>query len=290
MRLSHWGIVAANPATACGGLFCQSTPVNQQAERIIFTINSNATITAYVQINYTGSASDFSWVVPVPAVPEVDVAEIDSFDQLSSLTAPVFIAPCRPSYLDQRLEHEFSDRRMASMAAAGDAVEVLAQGTAGPYGFEVVRSDDPDALIRWLRENSYRITPAMELLVHEYTREGALFLAMRLQEKGFSAQDIQPVMVTCSGSVPSIPIRLTAVAANPNMSVLTRVFADTQAAPGNYANPVVDARNLRNDPFQANGTNYLRLLDLTVDLSGGQALVTEYGADHDQLLDRQATH
>ncbi len=33
---------------ACGGLFCQNVPVDQQAERIIFTINNDDTITAYV--------------------------------------------------------------------------------------------------------------------------------------------------------------------------------------------------------------------------------------------------
>ena len=45
-------------AGACGGLFCQNTPVDQQAERIIFSINNNNTISAYVQINYTGSGHD----------------------------------------------------------------------------------------------------------------------------------------------------------------------------------------------------------------------------------------
>ena len=83
--------------SACGGLFCQSTPVDQQAERIIFTVNDDGTITAYVQINYTGSAPDFSWVVPVPSVPEVDVAEIASFDELSNLTAPLFMPPLAPA-------------------------------------------------------------------------------------------------------------------------------------------------------------------------------------------------
>jgi hypothetical protein len=284
-------LVAVSPTSACGGLFCQSTPVDQQAERIIFTINPKKTVTAYVQINYTGSAPDFSWVVPVPAVPEVDVAEMASFDELSRLTAPVFIAPQRPNCLDQRLQRQFQDIPMAAMAAEEGAVEVLAQGTAGPYGFEVVRSDDPDALIRWLREHRYRITPPMEPLVHAYTAEEALFLAMRLlPEAGVTAQDIQPVKMTYAGTVPAIPIRLTAVAANPNMSVLTWVFATAQAAPGNYANPTVDPRNLRNDPFRANGTNYLDLLDLTVDLSGGQALVTEYAqTTTDFLIEKQPT-
>src|SRR5215207_969650 len=82
--------------SACGGLFCQNVPVDQQAERIIFTVNGDSTISAYVQINYTGSAPDFSWVVPVPSVPQVDVAEIATFDELSSLTSPIFIPPLMP--------------------------------------------------------------------------------------------------------------------------------------------------------------------------------------------------
>ena len=96
-----------------------------------------------MQINYTGSAPDFSWVVPVPSVPTVDVAEIDSFDELSSLTRPVFLPPREPLCARRReLDREFEVPNFSS-AAAESAVEMLAQGTAGPYGFEVVRSDDP---------------------------------------------------------------------------------------------------------------------------------------------------
>ena len=39
------------PAQACGGLFCSaSAPVNQAAERIIFSKNADQTVTAVVQI------------------------------------------------------------------------------------------------------------------------------------------------------------------------------------------------------------------------------------------------
>ena len=42
----------------------------------------------------------------------------------------------------------------------------------------------------------------MEPLVHAYTAEGSLFLAMRLQEaEGASTQDIQPVVMTYAGTV-----------------------------------------------------------------------------------------
>ena len=53
-------LVSTPSVFACGGFFCTTTPVDQNAERIIFTQNGDGTVSAYVQIEYTGSAPDFS--------------------------------------------------------------------------------------------------------------------------------------------------------------------------------------------------------------------------------------
>ena len=57
------GLATAQSVLACGGFFCVDTPVDQNAERIIFTQNRDGTVSAYVQIEYTGSAPDFSWIL-----------------------------------------------------------------------------------------------------------------------------------------------------------------------------------------------------------------------------------
>ncbi|PJF39578.1 MAG: DUF2330 domain-containing protein [Chloroflexi bacterium] len=270
------GIVIVPSAAACGGLFCQNSPVNQNAERIIFTMNDDDTVSAYVQINYTGSAMDFSWVVPVPSVPEVDVAEIASFDELSNLTAPIFIPPLQPQCLfEQRELRADSADEVVMESAPLDDVQVLATGTAGPYAFDVVTSENSDALIIWLRTNNYVITEQMEPLIRVYTDEGMNFLAMKLQpEQG--AQDIQPVKMTYTADSPTIPLRLTAVAANPNMSIFTWVFADAPVAPANYELITIDDADIRGDFFQPGGTNYQPLVDAAVDRFEGRAFITEY--------------
>ena len=61
--------LAPAPSHACGGFFCSATPVDQTAERIIFTVNDDGTITAYIQIRYTGEKDNFAWIIPVPAPP-----------------------------------------------------------------------------------------------------------------------------------------------------------------------------------------------------------------------------
>jgi len=266
-------LLGLSAVAACGGLFCQNLPVDQQAERIIFTVNGDGTITAYVQINYTGSAPDFSWVVPVPSVPEVDVAEIATFDELSRLTSPIFIPPLLP----ECAAIPVPAMAVAEGDAAGGSVEVLASGTAGPYAYNVITSVDPNALVTWLRTNDYRVTEDMEPLIRVYNDEGMDFLAMKLQpEQG--VQDIQPVVMTYISTEPMIPLRLTAVAAVPDMNVVTWIFGDAQALPTNYAHPVIDDTDVRGTFFSSDGTNYLQLVDQTVDLYDGRAFITEYAA------------
>src|SRR5687767_3068629 len=81
-------------ALACGGLFCAQAgpqapqPVDQSAERIVFTVARTGTITAHVQIQYAGAPEGFAWVVPVPSVPAVEessIAFIDALDQSSRM-------------------------------------------------------------------------------------------------------------------------------------------------------------------------------------------------------------
>lgn len=279
-------LTGAGSALACGGLFCQTVPVSQQGERIIFTVNNNETITAYVQINYVGEAPDFSWVVPVPSVPEIDVAEMATFDELDTLTQPVILSPAVPGCAMPPVV------AMAESAvddvAEEDGVEVLASGTAGPYGFDVVDSDDPDALIIWLRENDYQVTQEMEPLIAVYNEEGMPFLAMKLQPEA-GVQDIQPVVMTYEGTQPMIPIRLTAVAAEPDMNILTWIFANEQAFPENYANPIIPDEDIRGDFMSFGGTNYLQLVDAAADDAQGLAMVTEYAQPTSELLTNQIT-
>lgn len=276
-------LISVGAVSACGGLFCQNVPVDQQAERIIFTMNADDTISAYVQINYTGSAPDFSWVVPVPNVPLVDVAEISMFDELSTLTSPVFIPPPMPSCASVPVPMAVGGA--IESAAMQEGVVVLASGTAGPYAYDVITSPDPAVMIAWLRENNYRVEDDMEPLIAVYNAEGMVFLAMKLQpEQG--VQDIQPVVMTYMSDRPMIPLRLTAVAAIPNMSVITWIFGDMQAAPINWATPTINDGDIRGTFFSPDGTNYLSLVDQTVDLYNGRAFVTEFAQPTSVLRER----
>jgi hypothetical protein len=272
-----WNLAPA--AHACGGLFCQNNPVDQNAERIIFTQNNDGTVTAIIQIQYTGFDEDFSWILPLPDAIEADAVQVpetavNAFTELESRTNPVYIAPPTPRCAqDFDFSFGFGFDEAVQMAAPTSEVMVFASGEVGPFAFDVIGSGDPDALINWLRDNNYRVEESMEPLINVYVNEQFVFLAMKLlPDQG--VQDIQPIQVTYPSEKPMIPLRLTAVAANANMAVLTWFYANNQAIPTNYAHMEIPDHDITF--FSSGGNNYRQLLSQKADEYSGHAFITEF--------------
>jgi hypothetical protein len=96
-------------------------------------------------------------------------------------------------------------------------------------------------------------------------------------------QDIQPVKMTYQSERPMIPLRLTAVAAIPNMGIYTWIFGRAQAESQNYASfKIADDELSLFSPF-GGGTDYLQQVSAGIDRFGGQAFITEYAQPTTQL-------
>lgn len=281
-------LAAPSIALACGGLFCgavQLQPVQQNGERILFEINGDGTITTTVEINYTGDPDEFSWVVPVPTTPSIDVdTPSDVMSLLDDATKPQIIPP-PTKCTDARPPVPFATNDSMTRGAGGEAapqepgVNVEDIADAGPYTAVVVSSDDPDELITWLNEHDYLITAEMEPFVAHYVEAGMKFLAVQLQP-ATEASAISPLGMTYVADEPMIPIQLTAVGAEPEMGVMAFVVADSgRYESTSYENLVIDTADVRLDP-RTGVENYYPLLSWKIDEAGGRAVVTQFA---DQL-------
>lgn len=266
-------------AGACGGFFCQNQPVDQTGERIVFTVNDDGTMTALIEILYVGSADDFSWILPVPEAISADALAVPEdgdlvFDELHAATDVRVIAPEPP-------ECALQFRAMAATADSADGgVDVFASGEIGPFGFDIVGSEDRDALVQWLRDNDYRVTPEMEPLIDVYVQDRFAFIAMRLLD-GETAESITPIEVTYPSTEPMVPLRLTAVAAQPNMPVWVWIMADAQAVPANYAHMEIATEEITFNPF--GGNDYTFLVQQRANAFDGHAFITEFAGPVDSL-------
>lgn len=280
---------ATPPALACGGFFCGQVPVDQAAERILFAVDSERNeTTMVVQIAYQGAAPDFAWVVPLASVPAVD--SLDVFPQLAltaldAQTGPQFRVPddCAPLWeLDAAAGGPPSARD-------DDGVTVHVREEVGPYDVAVVESDDPSRLVDWLVQNGFRVTDAMKPYIALHTAEGLKFLALKLQADA-DVSDIAPFRLTLPGTTPSIPLRMTALAAEPEMGVLVFVLADQRFTPSNWPDVEIDDTQIKWSWNRwPDWTNWTALVARTIDAMGGQGFVTEMAGSTEALAERVRT-
>jgi hypothetical protein len=275
-------------AEACGGFFCGRLPVDQTAERIVFKVNPDS-ITMITQIAYAGAAPDFAWVLPLGSVP--DVKSLGVFPQraltaLDANTGPQFMQP-NECYLNRNFAPSAAggaaDAGASTQASAPPAVTVHYRAEVGPYDVAAIESQDPMALYDWLRANSFNVNDMMLPYIRKYTEEGMKFIALKLQ-KNKDTTDIQPFRFDLPGTSPSIPLRMTALAAEPEMSILVFVFADQRYNGANW--PEIKIKDdqivwsMNSYPIK---TNWAALVARGIDEAGGQGWVTELADSTVQL-------
>ncbi|MEM9071241.1 MAG: DUF2330 domain-containing protein [Myxococcota bacterium] len=269
-------------AEACGGFFCGQQPVDQSAERIVFAVDREAgTTDMIVQIAFQGDAADFAWVVPLADVP-VD-GSLDTFPQgaltaLDANSSPQ-IFPGGDCFLDA------SAPSAGGRGAEDDGeVTVHIREEVGPYDVAVVESEDPNALVEWLRENSFRVTAPMEPYISEYTAEGMKFLALRLQPER-KVGEIAPFRMTLPGTSPVVPLKMTALAAEPEMGIVVFILGDQRYEGANWPNLTVPDEELVVD-WRTGRNNWATAVAHVVDEAGGQGWVTETASSLDDYRRR----
>jgi hypothetical protein len=278
----NWWIISAalvsSDALACGGFFCQTVPVEQAAERIVFAIDEEASkVEVHVQISYEGAAEEFAWIVPVAANPELFPSVDDLFTRLSPLTRPQWNltfetdGECKSS--NRNFDSAVAESDDASAPNDGGGGVTVAQETAvGPYDVVVLQATDSAELITWLQDNDYALPDELEPKLAPYVASESYFVALRLQ-KGNDAGDLVPLGMRYTGVDGSIPLQLTAVAATPDMRLQPYVFAKHRAIPLNYLH--VEVNELAVD-WMSGGANYEDVVAEAANEAGGLAFATDF--------------
>ncbi len=277
-------IYGPNAAKACGCFTPPgpSVPIVQAGERIAFYV-ADGKVTSHVQIQYSGPAEEFGWLLPLPSVPDVGLSTPELF--------PALLQSTQPSYQTTTQLHGdcFSDIPAPESddtgGAGGDPDSppspqdpgsdgpLVIEDSVGPFDFAVLRADSKQPMLEWLDDNGYFVPAGTDEAVDPYIREGAFFLALRLR-KGEDVGDLQPVKVTYEADLPMIPIVLTSVAADPDMAVQVWVLGEDRAIPRNFRHTEIN--DARIDWLRA-GQNYESVVTEAVDEADGHhSFVTEY--------------
>ncbi len=267
-----------------------SVPIVQAGENILFGVE-NGVVTMHIQVQYSGPAEEFGWLLPLPSLPEMELGVDELFAQLIVTTQPKYVLI--PEY---RGDCSFDPSRGGGgpgLAGATDSdgegalpddpgSPLVLEDSVGPYDYAVLRADSKQPMLDWLAQNGYFIPAGTDDVIDPYINPGAYFLALKLQ-KGNDLGDLQPVVLKYQSDLPMIPIILTSVAAEPDMGIQVWVVGDSRAIPRNYYHTTINDAQIDWINF---GANYVDVVTRAADEADGhRTFVTEYAGTSDVMVD-----
>lgn len=245
---------------------------------MVMAIHSDASI-LWDQFQYSGRPEDFSWVLPVRGMVDIQLASGRFFDVLDAATAVRVSAPAR--VCPQSNRGLLATSADSSEAGGAGGVQVISTAVVGPYQTVTLRSTDGDALSGWLRANGYAIPAATEPVIQYYTQLRMDFVALRLRP-GEGIQSMQPVRVRFSTPTPVLPLRMISAGVADKVGVTLFVIGEGRWEAMNFPNALVDRAALTWD-FDTNQSNYPALFTAAVRNAQGRGWVTESAFHTDRI-------
>jgi len=211
---------AAIPAAA-DGIMMPRRPQNTNWEREHITeLDQKAAVffdgkteDLVISPSFKGNATEFAWVVPVPAKPNVSIVKGALFHDLANIVYP----PQLP---------EYDDVNAGIAMPRAKSVRVIERKTVGAYDVSVLDASDAGALLDWLKVNQYYLPEAAKRPMQWYIDRHWTFVASRIKvpsiAHGLATGTLAPLKLRFPAKHPMYPMRLSSANADP-FSVLIYV-------------------------------------------------------------------
>lgn len=198
------------------------TKLFNQASKVVMVRDDNKTILTMAN-DYQGEPKEFAMVIPVPEVLErgqINVANNAVIEHLDAYTAPRLVEYFDPDPCQMRFEMEsmavFKSERSAKSRTQQESakklgVKIEAQYTVEEYDILILSAKESGGLVKWLKENDYKIPEGAEPVVDSYLKQGMKFFVAKVNLKeqvklGYSY--LRPLQVAYESSKFMLPIRL----------------------------------------------------------------------------------
>ncbi|HTW90992.1 MAG TPA: DUF2330 domain-containing protein [bacterium] len=162
MRLAIALLVLVGAAFADGGMVVPPDVAIEEYGQVAIIRYLDGTEQLSVATSFRSEATDFSWILPLPAEPAVDSFQLSLLDELQYF--------CRPLYRTGSgfgCASEVSESGVYNSDSLG--VEQIERGTIGTYSYQVLRTSEPETLAAYLRNEGYALPDSAASVFSHYT-------------------------------------------------------------------------------------------------------------------------
>jgi hypothetical protein len=216
--LSGFAVLAAMPASACGGLVGENGTI--QLTRTTTLAAYHAGIERYVtSFEFAGVGQEVGSIVPLPGVPT-------KVERGGSWTL---------QRLEREVQPQFEQRFAVAAEAAGSAADVLLTTKIDALDITVLRGGG-DAVGKWAIDHGFLLTPDAPAVLDFYSSRSKVFMAARFdaaraQQLGQHTGDGTPIMLTIPTPEPWVPLRILSLGLAKTQVVDADVFLLTDERP-----------------------------------------------------------
>ncbi len=150
------------------------------------------------------------------------------------LLMAVLVVVSLPSFLNQANKARVN----RSMAQSFSAVTVEDQFTVGEYDVAILSADESNALVAWLQQNDYQVSPAATKMLQAYIDTGMKFFVVRVNLAEFQktgGRFLRPIVLDYESPQFMLPIRLGTLNADDDQDLIVHVLSpDAYVKTANY--------------------------------------------------------
>lgn len=224
--------------------------------------------TLVVQTAFSGSGTNFAWVVPVPTKPEVFAVKPWFFDNLNRVfqpwimdrfdsipwglftVLPLLCLFCANLLARDRLSttqiflvvaiigllaaisipNFVVPRGPTTASVAEDGVQIHDRKDVGVFATTTISSDDDDALSAWLTAEGFHVSEEDRPAIRDYVADGWFFVASKVRRDAANhgSAELHPLAFKFETQEPVYPLKLTGVS-NATCDVELYVFGEDMA-------------------------------------------------------------
>lgn len=273
-------LLAVGDAHACGGCFAPAEPPTVvSGHRMVMSVSPKQSV-LWDQIQYAGDPEEFAWVLPVKPGARVEASTAAFFEMLEAQTSTRIIPPP----LDCGGGSGSGCGALALSAGEDSAgedydgddplVDVVHQGTVGPYETVTLSTETPGALNAWLEEHGYNVDDAAQPIIDQYVADGFDFIALRLQP-GKGVSQMTPVRVVMDGGNLTLPLRMVGIGTGELTPIVLYVVGEGRYISQNF-DEVKLATGLLSWNFRTQESNYTAVRERALAEHDGRAFLTTF--------------
>ena len=223
-------VVLATTAQAFCGFYVAKadTSLFNKASQVVLVRDDNRTVITMAN-DFEGDAKDFAVVIPVPTRIEreqINVGDRAVVQHLDAYTAPRLVEyhdpdPCmRMGRYKMSANSNFPQAVMSEEikdAARSLGVVIEASYTVGEYDILILSAEDSGGLIKWLKNNDYKLPRGAEKVVDSYLKQDMRFFVAKVnleEQSKLGYQYLRPLQVAYESNKFMLPIRLGTLNAN----------------------------------------------------------------------------